>query len=188
MKASKGTDFNLAKIEKGVREIIKGMGMDVNDPNYIETPERYCRFLLEMFRQKPKEFVTFPMEGCSDFILFRDHKMYTLCPHHLLPVELNVSLAYIPGKEVLGLSKLARIMHKANSVPVLQEQFVEDVCDNFYDEVKDTQGVAVYCRGQHDCTKIRGVRSDGWFITYKMKGRFSEDSTLEQRFFDLINK
>lgn len=187
MKALNGTPnnvktFNFDQIEKGVRLIIRGLNLDPNDENYSETPERYCRFLVELFKPKPTNFVTFP-QATSDFILFKDHRLWTLCPHHLLPVELVASIAYMPGKEVLGLSKLARIMHEVNNQPLLQERFTEDVCLKLIEQVSDVKGVACYVKGQHGCTRIRGVQSEGWFVTYKTWGTLSEPA-MEQRFFD----
>jgi GTP cyclohydrolase I len=184
MKASKETPFNLDQIERGVRSIIKGLGLDPTDPNYAETPERYCRFLLEMFCPKETEYITFP-EQHGDFIMFRNHKMFSLCPHHLLPVEFTVSIAYMPDKEVLGLSKLVRILHEVNREPLLQERFTSEVAQKFYELVPGIKGSACYVVGKHDCARIRGVKSEGNFVTYKLLGEMSDNHQLEMRFMSL---
>jgi GTP cyclohydrolase IA len=175
--------FNTAKIEKGVSLILEGMGIDLTDRNYIDTPDRYARFILEMFGRKETEYATFP-EEFTDFILLRRHTMYSLCPHHLLPVEFEASVAYIPNGEVLGLSKLARVLDDVNTGPLLQEKFTKDVV-NAITSYCDIKGAACLVTGVHGCTHIRGVKSNAKFITYHLSDIFKEDIELSKRFFDL---
>ena len=98
-------------LEKGAALILEGLGVDRRDRNFQDTPERFARALMEVFNPPLTDWAAFPEEN-SDFILLRDHRMYSFCPHHLLPVKLYVSVAYIPNGNVLGLSKLARIAHQ----------------------------------------------------------------------------
>ena len=177
--------FNLTQIEKGVQLILRGLQLDPKDENFVDTPERYARFLVEMFQQKEVPYVTFP-EVYSDFILFKHHTMHSLCPHHLLPVEFEASVAYVPTTEVLGLSKLVRILNDVNDRPLLQEHFTKEVVARLYHYVPSIKGAACYVDGQHGCTKIRGVRSEGRFVTYHLEGDFKEQVELERRFFDLV--
>jgi GTP cyclohydrolase I len=179
--------MNLAQIEKGVSLILKGMGVNPNDKNFIETPERYARFIMEMFGDKEIEWATFP-EDYTDFILLKGHEMYSLCPHHLIPVEFRVSVAYIPDGRVLGLSKLARVLDEANNGPLLQEKFTQDVVHAIEKNCPGIQGAACFIDGQHGCTRIRGVHSTGRFVTYHLHGQFKEDPQMEKRFFDLIGR
>lgn len=167
-----------------MRSILEGLNVDPSDDNYIETPERYARMLVEMFRPKNLEYATFP-EEFTDFILLRNHTLYTLCPHHMLPVELVVSVAYIPGGDVLGLSKLARLLDDCNRGPLLQERFTKDVVEKLYEICVGCKGAAVLVDGQHGCTKVRGVRSGARFTTYKFKGEFEHSEILASRFITL---
>lgn len=178
--------MDLSKIESGVRQILNGLEVDPNDRNYTDTPERVARFYAEMFAPKEREWAVFP-EQYNDFILLRGHTLFTLCPHHLLPVELRVNLAYVPDGNVLGLSKLARVMDECNSGPVLQEKFTKDVLAALMRICPDIEGCACLVEGRHDCTRIRGVRSDAGFITYRLEGSFKEPD-LEFRFFDLCRR
>lgn len=171
-------------IEKGVGLILKGLEVDPTDRNFLETPERYAKFLQELFDNKDTEYATFP-EEYTDFILLRQHKMYSLCPHHLLAVEFLASVAYIPNGQVLGLSKLARVLDDANDGPLLQELFTRRVLELLKKNCVGIQGVACLISGQHECLKIRGVKSDARFITYKLEGKFKEDTILADRFFRL---
>src|SRR5216684_6646410 len=109
--------MNSHLVEKGVELILKGLDVNRNDHNYTDTPERYARALQEMFTPEDTEWATFH-EEYSEFILLRGHKMWSLCPHHLFPVKFKVSLAYVPNGEVLGLSKLARLLHECNNGPL----------------------------------------------------------------------
>ena len=179
--------INLDQIERGVSLIIQGLGADVSDRNYLETPERVARMYLDMFAPHEREWATFP-EVYSDFIMLKGHRFYSLCPHHLLPVEFNVALAYVPNGSVLGLSKLARIFDECNTGPILQEKLTVDVLERLQTLVPGVQGAACLVEGQHGCTKVRGVRSDGWFTTYRLSGCFKDDPELESRFFTLARR
>jgi GTP cyclohydrolase I len=175
------------KIEQGVELILKGLGCDLSDRNFMDTPDRVARFYSEMFSAKDTEWATFP-EDYTDFILLRRHRMWSLCPHHLIPVRLDVSLAYIPDGQVLGLSKLARVLDEANNRPLLQERFTKEVLERVHQICHGVKGCAVLVEGQHGCTLIRGVRSDAEFVTYRLDGIFREQPELEERFFQLARR
>lgn len=171
-------------IEKGVELILRGLGCDRTDHNYTDTPERYAKALNEMFVPRETEWATFE-EEFSDFILLRGHKMWSLCPHHLLPVNFVVSLAYIPNGSVLGLSKLARLLDECNDGPLLQERFTKLATDKIQAICPGVQGAACIVHGVHSCLSMRGVKSAADFVTYHMSGKFLVDKDLERRFFEL---
>jgi len=179
--------INHGDIERGVSYILRGLGVDARDPNYLETPERVARMYAEMFAPREREWATFS-EDYTDFILLKGHTLYSMCPHHLLPVELIVSLAYIPNGHVLGLSKLARVCDEVNTGPILQERFTVEVLSRLEELCPGIRGAAVLVDGQHGCTKVRGVRSDGRFTTYRLSGVFKEEPALEERFFTLARR
>jgi GTP cyclohydrolase I len=174
-------------IEKGCELVLKGLGASLHDPNFRDTPERYAKALTEMFEAEDTDWATFE-EKYTDFILLRNHKLYSLCPHHLLPVRFYVSLAYIPNGHVLGLSKLARLLHECNSGPLLQEAFTKQVLEKIYEICPGVMGAACLIEGTHGCLEMRGIRSDAHFVTYKLKGVFEENSGLEDRFFKLCTR
>lgn len=179
--------MNIHKIETGMTLILSGLGIDRNDHNYTDTPERYAKALVEMFQPKETEWATFE-ESFNDFILLRGHKMWSLCPHHMLPVNFEVSLAYIPNGSVLGLSKLARLLDECNSGPLLQERFTKLAVDKIDEICPGIKGAACIISGIHSCLSMRGVKSSADFVTYKLTGVFAEDSLLENRFFTLANR
>ncbi|KKL09900.1 hypothetical protein LCGC14_2561210, partial [marine sediment metagenome] len=157
------------------------------DRNFLETPERVARFYVEMFEPKTTEWATFP-EDYNDFVLLKNHRVYSLCPHHLLPVELDVSIAYVPDGNVLGLSKLARLLDECNSGPLLQERFTKEVTERLKGLCPGIRGAACLIEGVHGCTKIRGVRTEAKFVTYHLEGLFREDPGMEERFFQLTRR
>ena len=179
--------MNHSQIERGVQLILKGLNINPNDHNYLDTPERYARALDEMFNPKETEWATFK-EDFSDFILLRGHQMWSLCPHHLFPVNFNVSLAYIPNGHVLGLSKLARLLHECNRGPLLQEAFTKAAISKLHEICPSVQGAACFIQGEHGCLSMRGVKSDADFVTYHLDGVFAADKSLEERFFNLVRK
>lgn len=178
--------MNIDKIERGVELILKGLGCDTKDRNYMDTPERFARAMAEMFESPQTEWATFEEEH-TDFVLMRNHKMFTLCPHHLFPVLMRVSFAYIPNGHVIGLSKLARVLHEVNSKPLLQEEFTHSAVQKLKELLPGVKGVACMVVGEHGCMKIRGIKSDeADIVTYWMEGLFTGDPMLEQRFFNLV--
>lgn len=176
--------MNLAKIEKGMDLILQGIGVDRNDHNFTHTPERYAKALLEMFAPDGIDYATFE-EEYSDFILIRGHELYSMCPHHMFPVKLTVSLAYIPNGHVLGISKLARLLDECNDGPLLQEKFTKDVVAHLSRICDGTKGVACIIRGEHGCMRMRGVKSHSDITTYRLAGVFDTDPQLANRFFEL---
>lgn len=179
--------FNQHKIEHGMALILEGLGVDRNDHNFVHTPERYARALREMFLPEATDWATFT-EHYNDFILLRGHSMWSMCPHHLLPVNMRVSLAYIPNGHVLGLSKLARLLDEANGGPLLQEKFTMDALKKLEQVCPDIQGGACAISGRHSCLSMRGVKSSADFFTYSLAGAFERDAKLADRFFRLVGE
>lgn len=182
--------MNTHKVEKGVQLILEGLGCNLSDHNFTSTPERYAKALEEMFIPEEDDYATFT-EEYTDFILLRGHTMWSLCPHHLFPVKFKVSLAYVPGfgeGNVLGLSKLARLLHGCNKGPLLQEAFTKQALVKLHDVCNGVQGAACLVEGVHGCLQMRGIRSGADFVTYRLDGVFSDDKDLERRFFELCRK
>jgi GTP cyclohydrolase I len=178
--------MNSSQIEKGVRLILKGLNCDTKDRNFAETPERVARAYAEIFTPKETEYATFE-EQYNDFILLRGYQIWSLCPHHLLPVKFTVHVAYIPEDVVLGLSKLARLVAECNRGPVLQEGFTSRIVEKLGEVLGNIRGAAAMVAGEHGCMQIRGVRTHGDVVTYSMSGEFKQDQCKQDLFFNLIN-
>lgn len=176
--------MNSDLIEQGVRLILRGLDCDLRDQNFQDTPERVAKVYRQMFASNEKGWNDFK-ETYADIILMRGHEMFTVCPHHLLPVRMVISLAYRPAGRVLGLSKLARVCQEVNSGPILQEAFTARVVQLLSD-LTGAQDVACRVIGEHGCMKIRGVRSNASTITEKFLGAFEQDP-MQGRFYSMLN-
>lgn len=177
--------MDLAKIEAATKLLLEGLGVP-HDHNFHQTPHRVARMMQEIFSPPEIDIPVFD-EDYTDVVVMRGHVFYTLCPHHLLPVKLRASVAYIPNGKVIGASKLMRIMHDCNRYPMTQEKLTQAVLDRILDLTNHTSsGAAIYMVGQHGCFQVRGVRShDAEMVTYKFSGVFKEDTEQQRRFLEL---
>ena len=111
---------------------------------------------------------------------------FGLCPHHLLPVIFRISVAYIPWKKVLGISKLSRICHLLARRPVLQEDLTNDLARLLHERL-ESQGGACYIEGLHMCMAARGVQAhEARVVTSALVGVFREQHATRQEFLNLV--
>ena len=186
--------------EKAAHYIFKGleqMGLDLDDVNFKDTPKRVSRALIEIFSgvNETEEQVNnilstaFPSNGQNSIIMVQNIKTYSMCPHHLLPVEYKIDIGYIPSVdgEVLGISKLARLAEVLGKRPVLQESLTNDIVKAL--EKINPDGVMVIVEGRHFCMRMRGVQKDeASVITSSVSGNFKLDLNCRQEFLQLRNK
>lgn len=178
--------LNPTKMAEGIRILLEGMGVDLDDRNYRDTPTRVAKMYAELFTPKHNSFATFP-ERHDSMVLLRGHVVHGVCPHHLVPVEMRVYVAYIPNKEVLGLSKLARVAESPLTGPVLQEVYTDAVADLLLAST-DAKGVGVVVEGKHGCMRHRGIRSNGDVVTSALRGALRENPTARAEFLQLIGR
>lgn len=171
-------------IEKGVRLILQGIGADLHDRNYRDTPARVARMYRELLTPSRNSFKLFP-ETYNNMIILRGHNVVGLCPHHLLPVRMRVCLGYIPTDRVLGLSKLARAIEDHLTAPVLQETFTDDIAQFLHHRLKP-KGVGCVVVGSHGCMQLRGVRTTGDIVTSCMTGVFFTNPATREEFMGLL--
>lgn len=174
------------KIEQGVRLVLQGMGVDLEDPNFKDTPARVAKLYREILTPPKNNMTTFPSRFDS-MVLLRGHKVVALCPHHLMPVELRAYVAYIPNKAVLGLSKLARVVEQHLTKPIMQEELCDLVVDQLNSDL-DPKGVACVLAGQHGCMRHRGVETDGDVVTSSVRGVFLTNPAAREELFGLIGR
>lgn len=179
-------EMNEGKMAEGVRLLLEGMGVNLEDENYRDTPRRVAAMYRELFSRPEFEFPTFPSER-SDVVVLRGHKCYGVCPHHLLPVEMRVHIGYIPHHKVVGLSKLARAAEGPLTRPVLQEGYTYEVADLLKREL-DPTGVAVVVAATHGCMRCRGIETDGDVVTSSMHGQFLHNPAARAEFFQIIGR
>jgi len=157
------------------------------DSNFKGTPERYMRALEEMFFNKRTELATF--DGVyKQMVLVAHHREYTLCPHHMIPVAMDISCAYIPAEEggVVGMSKLIRMIQFENSEPILQEDLTEAIADQIEAITPKPKGAAVLISAWHGCMQMRGVRTGATAVTEALRGVFYENQETREEFLHLV--
>lgn len=169
------------QVEAGFRLILDGLGVDLHSAHFKETPRRAARAwigeLCSGLSTAPPRVTTFPQEGLSQMILLRNIPVKSLCAHHLLPFIGAAHVAYIPGHgEVMGLSKLSRIVNYFSRRPQVQENLTNDIANFISDLVTHGSlgGVGVVIRANHMCMELRGVQHSGDMVTSALRGVFEE--------------
>jgi GTP cyclohydrolase I len=175
-----------------VRGILVELGLDLEDPNLRDTAQRVAKMYLEMFMgldegAEPK-VTTFPNEENYSHMVMEKHiPFYSMCCHHLVPFYGHAHIAYIPGEQIIGLSKFARILEFYAKRPQLQERLTEQVV-NFFEEHLQPQGTMVVIEARHLCVEMRGVKKTGAVTTTSaIRGIFHQRPVREE-FLDLLRR
>lgn len=171
-------------IKQGVLLILKGLEVDLGDRNFLETPDRVLRVYKELFGQPRTEVRVFEEEH-DEMVTLRNHRTWGLCPHHLLPVEYNISACYIPTDRVVGLSKIARIIDDANAGPCLQESIAPGIVDRLMLSA-GALGAGCVVAGRHGCMRMRGVKTSGDVITSAVRGALKDKAEARAEFLALV--
>jgi len=161
-------------------------------PNFEETPERVSRAYSEIFDglfdngdQVNKILSkTFPAKS-DEMITVGPVEVWSMCPHHLLPVQLWVWISYIPKKKVLGLSKLARIAELIAKKPALQEDTTQEIAATIQKGLAPV-GVAVLIKGRHLCMEMRGVKKKAVTTTTAIEGVFRTKPEAKSEFLAAV--
>ncbi len=183
--------MDFAKIEKGVRLILEGIGEDPEREGLIDTPKRVAKMYQEMFwglNQDPEEyFETIFHEEHEEFVLVKDIPFYSMCEHHLVPFYGHVHVAYIPKNgRITGLSKLARAVEAVSKRPQLQERVTRTIADAIERKL-DPHGVFVVVEAEHMCMTMRGIKKPGSkTVTMTARGLFEEDAVKRQEILSFI--
>ncbi len=180
------------KMEQAVTLMLEAIGEDPNRPGLRETPERVARMYEELcggMEQSAAEQLAkrFPVEN-SEIVLEKDIPFYSLCEHHLLPFFGKAHIAYIPDKEVVGISKLARTVEVFARRLQLQEQLTTQIADAVMEELKP-KGVMVLLEAEHLCMTMRGVKKPGSkTVTTSSRGAFRDEPEKKQLFFQMLGR
>ena len=174
------------EIAKGIVFVLRGMGLDLQDPNYTDTPKRVAKLYAEMLTPEPNNWSSFPSKN-ADLIVLRGHRVIALCPHHLMPVEIQAYVGYIPNKTTVGLSKLARVVEEHLTKPIMQEDLAHAIAESLEARL-EPKGVGVVLAGVHGCMRFRGVESHGDVVTSVMKGVLLLNPSARSEFFQIIGR
>lgn len=176
-------DFDQARIERAVREILIGIGENPDRDGLVDTPARVARAMRENFGglfQKSEEILATTFDiGHSELVIVRDIEVFSHCEHHLTPFHGLAHIGYIPGDsgKITGLSKLARIVDLYAKRPQVQERLTTQIADALVDGL-DAAGVIVVLDCEHLCMSMRGVRkSQARTVTSAVRGQLRNPAT-----------
>ena len=177
------------RIQFLTREFLLAIGEDPGREGLIDTPRRVadmCDELLNPERANMK-YTVFDSDNYGGIVLVRDMDFSSVCEHHLMPFIGKAHIAYIPGKEVIGISKLARIVDKHSKRLQLQERLAKEILEDMQRSL-NPKGIAVYLEAKHLCMNIRGVtRRNASTVTTVFSGAF-EDMKMQEMFMNLIKQ
>lgn len=170
----------LARATEAYGKFLEALGYDwKNDPNMIKTPYRVAKMFVNEITSgaysAPPKLAVFPSSGYSGMVIEHGIEVNSLCSHHLLPFTGLCSLAYISKEsgQVIGLSKLNRIVHWFAKRPQLQEQLTRQIHDYLVNVFGDTVlGIAVYIEAEHMCVSMRGAEDNSTMTTHYCSGAF----------------
>ncbi|MBO3097879.1 GTP cyclohydrolase I FolE [Gelidibacter pelagius] len=187
-------EYNL-KVTEDVKErykrIIEDLGEDVNREGLLKTPERASKamqFLTQGYSQDAAEILKSAMfqESYNEMVIVKDIEVYSLCEHHILPFFGKAHIAYIPNGQIVGLSKLPRIVDVFARRLQVQERLTEQILDCINDTLQP-QGVAVVIEASHMCMMMRGVQKQNSVTTTSgFRGQFEKIETRNE-FLKLIS-
>lgn len=175
-----------------VKKLIEYIGDDPNREGLLETPERVIRSYDEIYNGysiDPKEILSKRFKShSSEMVILSNIELYSTCEHHMLPFVGKCHIGYIPKGEVIGISKLARIMEVFSRRLQIQEELCFQIASAINDELKPL-GVGVVIEAQHMCMTCRGVQKQNSIMTSStLLGLFRSNTNTRMEFFNLINK
>jgi len=167
-------------IEQNIVRQLEYIGEDPNREGLKETPNRIVRAWNEIFsgyHKSPEDILTvFDADGYDQMIVSRNIEMYSMCEHHMLPFFGRAHVAYIPGKRIIGISKLARLVDIYARRLQIQERIGEQVTTALMQYLKP-KGAACIIEARHLCMMMRGCsKQNSVMITSSLKGIFLDDS------------
>lgn len=173
------------QIEELAKSLLLAIGEDTEREGLVETPKRYAKFLREFLEKDNFNVTAFESEGYG-MIVQQDIPFYSLCEHHMVPFFGKATIAYIPDRKIVGLSKLSRILKHFSKNLQNQERITKQVAD-FMDEKLQPKGVAVSLTARHMCMEMRGVEKVGAnTTTTHVIGAFRDNINTKNEFLSYI--
>jgi GTP cyclohydrolase IA len=186
------TDEIRSELEKLVRRQLELLGENPDRDGLKATPSRVAKsfeFLTRGYQQNPRDVLNdalFDVKS-DEMVIVKDIDFYSMCEHHMLPFFGKCHIAYLPGKKVVGLSKLPRLVDVFARRLQVQERMTHEIASTINDLIYP-QGVGVVIEAQHLCMAMRGVeKQNSYAITSAMLGCFREDARTRGEFLDLIH-
>ncbi|MGN6358271.1 MAG: GTP cyclohydrolase I FolE [Novosphingobium sp.] len=180
------------EVQEAIRTLIRWSGDDPEREGLLDTPARVGRAWREYcqgYQEDPAihlSRVFHEVGGYDEVVLLKDIPFQSHCEHHMAPIIGKAAIAYLPKNHVVGISKLARVLHGFARRLQIQERLTAEVAQCIWDNL-NPQGVAVVIEAQHGCMTGRGVRTAGvGMITSRLMGVFLEDQSSRKEVLSLM--
>jgi GTP cyclohydrolase I len=182
------------EVEQAFRTLLEWVGENPDREGLADTPARAARAWLEYcsgYQDDPAHHLARTFDevgGYDEIVLLRDIPFQSHCEHHLAPITGTASIAYLPGRNVVGISKLARVLHGFARRLQVQERLTAEVAMCIWNGLKP-RGVAVVIEAEHGCMTGRGVRTHGvTMVTSRMLGCFRDDPASRAEVLALMRR
>jgi len=183
--------MNVERVSELYREILIEIGEDPEREGLQKTPERAAKaleFLTKGYHIKPDEVINdaiFKSE-VNNMIIVRDIEIFSMCEHHMLPFFGRCHVGYIPNNEILGVSKLARVVELFARRLQIQERLTSQIAQVIFDTIAP-EGVGVVIECRHLCMMMRGVeKQNSVMTTSSVLGSFHNETATRAEFLSLI--
>ncbi len=180
------------EVQEAIRTLIRWTGDDPEREGLRDTPKRVARAWKEYclgYGEDPAIHLARVFEevgGYDELVLLKDIPFQSHCEHHMAPIIGKASIAYMPTDRVVGISKLARVLHGYSRRLQVQERLTAEVARCIQEHLKP-QGVAVVIEASHSCMTARGVRTPGvGMVTSKLLGCFLDDNRTRKEVLSLM--
>ena len=179
-------------VQDAIRTLIRWAGDDPSREGLLDTPARVARAWKEYclgYTEDPAVHLSRIFEevgGYDEIVLLKDIPFQSHCEHHMAPIIGKAAIAYLPTDHVVGISKLARVLHGYARRLQIQERLTAEVAQCIWDNLKP-QGVAVVIEASHACMTARGVRTPGvGMVTSRVMGTFRKDHRSREEVLKLM--
>ena len=181
-----------SEAEAAVRTLIEWAGDDPDREGLLDTPARVARSYKELFsgyESDPREYLerTFDeVGGYDELVVLRDIRVVSFCEHHMLPFLGKAHVGYLPSNRVVGISKLARVVHGFARRLQIQEKLTAEIAGAIQD-ILQPKGVGVVIVSEHSCMTMRGVNTPGSRLTTShLLGEVRDDPRTRQEFLEFV--
>ena len=181
------------EVQEAIRTLVRWAGDDPDREGLKDTPARVARAWREYCRgydEDPGAHLARTFDevgGYDEIVMLRDIPFQSHCEHHMAPITGSATIAYLPAGRVVGISKLARVLHGYAARLQVQERLTAQVAQSIWDQLAP-RGVAVMIEAQHGCMTGRGVKTHGvGMVTSRMLGCFLDDPESRSEVLSLMN-
>jgi GTP cyclohydrolase IA len=177
---------DLVGAERAAAAFLTALGVATDTGATADTPRRMARAYAEMLSPRSFELTTFANdEDYDELVLARGIPMHSVCEHHMLPFVGTAHVGYLPGRRILGLSKLARVVELFARRPQVQERLTKQVAEWLQTHLQP-RGAGVVIEAEHMCMTLRGVRAGGAStVTSSLLGGLRDDPRSRAEFLAL---